>query len=125
VRNLFAALLLVATACDGSAPSVSIDEQSNGASIPLTVGENLAVTLKSLGDSGFPNWTVTTSPDHAVLKSMAAEHQQATSGLLGDFGKDIFKFQAVAPGQTSLIASAAQPWSGGATVTFTLAIQVR
>lgn len=125
VNLLTAFLLAAAGACGSSAPSATIDEQSNGANVPLSVGEGLTVVLRSLGDSGFPNWTITTSPDHAVLKSIAAEHQPPSSGRPGDFGKDVFTFQAVAAGQTSLTASTTQPWPAGDTASFAVNVQVR
>jgi predicted secreted protein len=104
--------------------SVSLDESSNGTGVRLSVGTYLIVTLRSPGDGGYSNWSVTLPPDQAVLSSVSAEHQEPTSGLPGDFGKDVFTFRAVGSGHTSLVASATQPWAGGGTVTFTLDVQV-
>ena len=50
-------------------------------------------------------------PDAAVLKSTGTKHQ-AGGGLSGDFGSDVFSFEAVAAGQTSIQATATRSFSG-------------
>jgi len=123
---LCCAVVLGLAACGRSSNdgSLSVNEESNGTSVAMTVGEQLTVTLTSLGDGGFSNWTITTAPDPTVLTSITSHHQDPGPGAMpGNFGQDIFEFRAVGAGETSLVASAVRSWSGEA-ATFALTVTV-
>lgn len=66
----------------------------------------------------------TTLPDAAVLEFVSYTHEPAKAPMPGAFGTDVFELVAVAPGATSLVASASRPWAGGETLTFTLGVDV-
>ncbi len=120
------AIALALAACGGSSNgrTVTIGEES-GTTIVMGVGDQLTVALTSHGDSGYSNWTIARAPDSGILLSTSSEHQPPppTAGA-GNFGTDVFNFQAVATGNTSAVASAVRSWSGE-TLTFAVTVTVQ
>ena len=91
----------------------------------MGVGEQLTVALTSHGDGGFSDWTIASAPDSRILASTSSEHQPPPPGAgVGNFGTDVFDFQAVAAGNTSVVATAARSWSGE-TLTFSVTVTVQ
>jgi predicted secreted protein len=102
---VFAVLCAASLASCGG--GVQLNDNLNGTTVRLKAGDPVTVTLRSLGDSGYSNWVVSAAPDPAVLKSTGSKHQEG-GGLSGDFGQDVFSFEAVAAGETSIQASASR-----------------
>lgn len=129
---VLACVLLSAAGCVGTRDQpatptpqgVKVSEQANGTTVTLAVGQALAVELRSLGDGGYGPWVLTTAPAPAILRLARATHEPSTSGRLGDFGRHVFGFDAVAAGRTRLVATATRPWNGEA-VTYSLDVTVR
>ncbi len=131
---LCCALLLAIAGCDRSSPqppgpdetAISVDERANGSTVAMTVGQRFTVTLWNYGDGGFSGWAITTSPDPAVLTSIASWHvPPGPDAMPGNFGSDAFEFEAAGLGSTSFVATASQPWTNGQTVSFSLGVTVR
>jgi predicted secreted protein len=128
------AIVLSLPACGGSSHdggdsshgrTITVGEQSNGTTVVMGVGEHLTVALMSAGDGGYSNWSIASAPDSKTLASTSSEHQPPPPGALpGNFGTDVFNFEAVAAGTTSVVATAVQPWAGGDTATFSVAVTV-
>jgi predicted secreted protein len=118
------ALLLGVAACDEERPPVVVDRLADGTAVTVTVDERLWVRLENFGDGGYSPWVLDAEPDPAVLPFVRSWHQDPASPMPGAFGTDVFEFRGVAPGSTSIEASASQPWEGGETVTFTLDVTV-
>ena len=121
------ALAVTLAACQGGHPTpgvggLAFDERSNGKTVVLPLNQELTITLTSLGDGGYSNWSVATPPDQETLETTASSHQPG-SGLVGDFGKDVFKFRGVKAGQTSILANAGRSFSGE-TQTYSLTVIV-
>jgi predicted secreted protein len=121
--NRIVPAFLLAFLLAGCGGGVNLNENLNGTTVELKAGDPLTVTLRSLGDGGYSDWVLTGLPDPAVLKSTGSKHQ-AGGGLTGDFGSDVFSFEAVKAGQTSIQASATRTWSGE-TVNFVAYVHVQ
>jgi predicted secreted protein len=107
------------------APAVATLD-ANGTTVSVAAGRTLTLRLRNLGDGGYQAWALSASPDAAVLRLASSAHEAPGPGApLGNFGQDLFVFQALAPGQTRLVATATRPWKGGETETFTLSVTVR
>jgi predicted secreted protein len=113
-------------AAGGGATAQAVTLDANGTTVSATVGRTLTLRLRNLGDGGYQPWVLAAPPDPAVLRLTSSSHEEPGPGaLLGNFGQDVFTFQALAPGLTKLVATATRPWQGGGTETFKLSIVVR
>ena len=95
------AIALALAACGRSSDdrTVTVGEQANGTTIAMGVGEQLTVALTSHGDGGFSNWTIASAPDSRIVAWTGSEHYPPPPGAgVGNFGTDVFEFQAVAAG---------------------------
>ena len=123
------AIALALAACDHTSRDRmfhgrTVGEEANGTTIGMGVGEQVTVALTSPGDSGYSNWTIASTPDSGVVAWTSSEHQAPPSGAgPGNFGTDVFDFEAVAAGSTSVVATAVRPWSGE-TLTFSVTVTV-
>lgn len=107
-----------------AAAVVTLD--ANGSTVSLAPGQKLTLRLRNLGDGGYGAWVLATSPDAAILRLGSSTHEPPAPGApLGNFGQDVFAFQALAAGETRVVATATRPWKGGETETFTLSVVVR
>ena len=97
-------VLGVLTACSAppapATPIQSLTEADAGRSIKLRVGDKLEVTLPGNPTTGF-QWEVG-SVDTSVLKPIGKPEYKSSSNALGSGGQFTFRFEAVAPGQTTL-----------------------
>ncbi len=105
--------------------TITVGEESNGATIVMGIGDQLTMSLTSHGDGGYSNWTIASAPDSAILAPTGSSHQPPPPGAgFGNFGTDVFAFQAVGFGKTSAVATAVRPWSGE-TLTFSVTVTVQ
>ena len=78
----------------------------------LEGGQIFTVTLGNPGDGGYrfdaPKF------DTAVLQFKSQRHiQPAPDALDGDFGRDVFEFEAIHAGQSKIDITASRPWEKG------------
>ena len=78
----------------------SLTEADAGRSIELRVGDQLEVTLPGNPTTGF-QWEVG-SVDTSVIKPSGEPEFKSSSSALGSGGQFTLRFEAVAPGQTTL-----------------------
>jgi hypothetical protein len=89
------------------------------------LGQTLVVDLRNSGDGGYDNWVLAAAPAITVLRLTQAWHEPPPAGAApGNFGRDMFVFDAVGVGTTQLGATATRPFSGE-TSTYTLDVVVR
>jgi inhibitor of cysteine peptidase len=81
--------------------SVELSGQDNGQNVQLRPGDELSVTLESNASTGF-SWKLVGKPDAAVLELVGSDYIAATTDLLGAPGQEVWRFKAVASGQTTL-----------------------
>jgi predicted secreted protein len=73
------------------------------------VGQKITVNLRHPGSGGY-NF-LSPEYDHSVLKMLEERRLPASDPRrLGDFGRMVFEFQAIKPGQTALVIPSKRPW---------------
>lgn len=101
-----AAFALVLSACStpvspaGPAAPKKINEQDNGSTVTLQIGQQLEVSLAANPTTGY-EWEVA-SVDSAVIKQAGEPKYVPEGDALGSGGKTTFRFDAIKPGQTLL-----------------------
>ncbi len=127
------AISLSLCACS-SAIDISCDDFMNlqhiSQEVEVTVDGSFTVTLCSNPSTGF-QWSESAQiSDQTVLQQTAHELVPPTDGLLlspGTPGKEIWTFQALKKGDSTVSMEYSQPWEGGeeATWTFNLTVTVK
>ena len=132
------ALLLCAGGCGGAtgrgAPEVACDEfmeldpgeQAIERELEVAVGDSFTVTLCSNPSTGF-EWEEAVISDSSVLRETGREFQAPSSGVPpGAAGKEVWIFEAVKQGASTVSMAYSRPWEGGekGVWTFSLAVVV-
>lgn len=81
-----------------------MDERDNGSRVELAPGQDLAIILESNPSTGY-RWQVI-ELDESILQQIGetdyAPHDPGQPSLPGQAGQEIWRFQAVGPGRTTL-----------------------
>ena len=86
----------------------ALREEDSGRQVELAVGEKMFITLDSNPTTGY-QWEVA-DVDASVLAQLGTEYDADSSQLIGSGGEEIFTFEAVGLGETSLQLIYHQPW---------------
>jgi len=105
-------------------PEHRVDENASGGQVSVQVGETLVVALASNPSTGY-GWEIV-ELDPLVLK-LTKEDIKIDSDLVGAGGTQLFFFEALQVGQTSLQLVYRRPWEEGVEPigTFSMTVQVR
>jgi len=105
-------------------PEQRVDETANGGQVFLQVGETLVVALASNPSTGY-KWEIA-EVDSMVLK-LTKEDFKVDSDLVGAPGTQLFFFDALKIGQTSLQLVYHRPWETGVEPadTFSITVEVK
>ncbi len=68
----------------------------------IQVGQTFNLTLDSNQSTGF-SWAIVQEPDAAILKLNSHNYVASSSGQLGAAGKEVWQFQGIAAGTTSMV----------------------
>ncbi len=113
---------------DGAKASASIDASYSGKQIEVAAGKTFTITLDSNITTGF-SWQLVGNTDEAVVELVNSEYQpsQATQGLMGAGGQEVWTFKALKSGESIISLEYSQPWEGGtkAANTFELTVVVK
>jgi predicted secreted protein len=88
--------------------TVSINESNDQQDIILNPGQKLVVNLIDPGDGGYVFADPAYNKD--IIKLDGYQNASATSGLIGDFGHDIWTFGGNQKGTTDLQYEVYRPW---------------
>jgi predicted secreted protein len=106
--TMTAAVLGVATFLTPEQPTQkSFTIADTGKSINVKVGETFTLTLKNYGDGGYL-W-VMQDYDENIL-GINGPVTSGSSGMLGDFGNDVWTITALTKGTVTLEMSSVRPW---------------
>lgn len=97
-------VLVLLTACGDMPNTIDLDSANNGVSLEITVGETINITLDSNITTGY-KWNLVGEPDAKVLKLLSSQYVEPTTSnppVVGAGGKEVWKFQTVGRGTTSL-----------------------
>lgn len=73
-----------------------------GTPVRVAAGQPIEITLESNASTGY-RWNLVAEPDPAVLKLSSSEYvQPTTADTVGSAGTEVWRFEAVSPGTTSL-----------------------
>jgi inhibitor of cysteine peptidase len=107
----------------GKVANVTLDANADGTTQQLKVGEVMAITLESNISTGY-SWSASIS-DPAVLVQMGeSQYQEPATPMPGAAGKQIFFFQAAAPGTTTLTLNYQRPFETNVAPEKTVTINV-
>jgi len=100
-----------------------ITAEDNGTTISLKKGDKVNLELKDYGDGGY-SWEIA-ALDEKVL-SLTEKSNSQPSGLMGDFGNDIWMFTAEKAGSTTLELNCSRSWDKtDVCATFTVQVEVQ
>jgi inhibitor of cysteine peptidase len=114
--------VLVACGNDNDDSVVNIYQQS-GETISVGVGQHFAVQLAANPTTGF-SWQLTADPGSQV-QLLGHTYVAGTPQQPGSGGNELFTFQAVAAGSTTLAFGYSRPWETGVAPAQTAAFPVK
>mgnify|MGYP001612604982 FL=1 len=97
---------LVAVAC--TTPRLP----SAAEAIEVEAGARFSLTLDANPTTGY-QWRLVQPADEGVVKLAGTQYTPRTPGLPGGGGAQVWTFQAVAPGTTTIQLEYVRPWEGG------------
>lgn len=106
----FFAFLFARNYTKNSHNEITINKNNNNSTVNIENGNILNVTLTNPGDGGYqfdePSY------DTTLLKLLSHEHTNAKDAayMVGNFGTDTWKFEAISSGQTKLIFNIYRAW---------------
>ena len=114
---------------DGDVGQVEIDASYNGQEVEIDVGKLLVITLESNPTTGF-GWELAEPIDENLLTLVESGYEpgaDAETGLVGAGGTEVWSFETLATGGTTITMEYSRPWDGGekAAETFEVTVTVK
>lgn len=86
----------------------------DGASMPPTpirviLNQSFTLSLASNRTTGY-SWQIDSAPDSSIVRSNGTEYREAATGLAGAGGEELWKFNAVGPGETTFTLKYVRAW---------------
>lgn len=108
------AVLLIPTGCGREPREVVITEEADGETIVLQVGDTLVLKLDSNPTTGYC-WFFPERVDPYVLKRVGNEfvERPRLPGHMGVGGQEVWRFKAIAEGETVLHLAYVRTWEEG------------
>jgi len=104
-------------------PAKFMTAEDSDTTISLKKGDKLNLELKDYGDGGY-SWEIVTL-DETVL-SLTERSDSEPSGMMGDFGNDIWVFTAEKTGSTTLELRCSRSWDKiDVCATFNIQVEVQ
>ena len=129
VVTVLAAAAIAGVACTASADTVNpnvfnVDE--SGQQIELAPGDSLVVTLDSNATTGF-SWSVAGISDEDVVDEVSNEYQAPDSELMGAGGQEVWTFEAIDEGTSTIEMQYSRSWETDVepAETFTVTVVVK
>ncbi len=124
VLGALAALLICLLAAQAAARDLVITNKDNGGTFKVQVGHKFMVNLRDPGDGGYN--VLAPEYDATVLQMVGARHiPRANPPRMGDFGRQVYEFQALKKGQTTLAVPIKRPWEKQSETYLKVTISVR
>ncbi len=97
--------MLAITACNGRATEAPGSEEliisEPGKSIEVTAGNEFKIIIESNASTGY-HWELVGELDESIVKFIKRDYQASEPVMPGSGGKDVWVFQAVAAGETTI-----------------------
>jgi inhibitor of cysteine peptidase len=116
---------IAAVSADTNA-SLSLTAADSGKQIEIGSGDSFTVTLDSNPSTGFA-WTVSGIADEAVIDDVGNEFKGADTGMMGAGGQEIWTFEAIDEGTSTIEMQYIRPWETGVepAATFNVTVVVK
>jgi inhibitor of cysteine peptidase len=115
VVTVLAVVAIAGVACtasaDNSGPS-TVNVSESGKQIELAPGDSLIVTLDSNPTTGFA-WSIAGIGDETVVDEIGNEYQGSDSGLMGAGGQEVWTFEALDEGTSTIEMQYSRSWETG------------
>ncbi len=124
--TIFIALAVLAGACGGDGTNaVTLTRADSGTAVQVAPAQVITLTLESNRTTGF-RWQLVGRPDAAVLRLVSSEYVAPEGGLVGEGGTEVWTFESVSRGATSLGLAYSKPFEPDAVAgKFNLTITVQ
>jgi len=99
----------------GEADEVNVDASYNGGKVEVAAGGNIIVTLESNPSTGF-SWALSENTNEEVLQEAGNEFRidnPTDPPLMGAGGHEIWTFNALKKGTSTISMEYSRPWEGG------------
>ena len=100
---------------DGEVGQVDIDASYNGQGIEIDACKSLVITLASNPATGF-RWELAGPIDENLLALIETRYEpgaDAEVGLVGAGGTEVWTFETLTDGETTITMEYSRPWDGG------------
>ncbi len=107
----FGLVLVFLTACE-QPTGIDLTAGNNGQTLDITQNQTLNIKLESNITTGY-KWNLMTEPNSKILKFVSSDYVGPTPGsqpLVGGGGYELWRFQAVGTGTTTLKLGYYRPW---------------
>jgi inhibitor of cysteine peptidase len=120
--------VLLLFGCSGVAKNITIvgDPSADG-EVEVAAGGSVTLMLESNPTTGF-SWSEETQiSDTTVLKQVSHEYIAPDSEVVGASGQEVWKFEALKEGTSTISLEYSRPWEGGekGEWTYTLTVNVK
>jgi inhibitor of cysteine peptidase len=102
---------VAAASADNSGPSI-VNVSDSGKQIELSPGDSLVVTLDSNPSTGF-SWSISGITDEVVIGEVSNEFNGADTGMMGAGGQEVWTFEAVDKGTSTIEMQYSRSWETG------------
>jgi len=132
VASIVVTLLALSTngisqaASDEEVGQVEIDSSYNGREVEIDAGKLLVITLESNPTTGF-RWELLEPIDVSLLVLVESRYEPSTNadiGLIGAGGVEVWTFETLATGETTISVEYSRPWDDGEITTETFEVTV-
>ncbi|MCO6450152.1 MAG: protease inhibitor I42 family protein [Caldilineales bacterium] len=124
-------LVLLLAGCSKSGATFSMTcgdfnaQSQGGGATTISVGETLTLTLCANPTTGF-QWEPVAISDESVLKLNSQRYEEvgATNNGVGAAGQEVWVFEGLKPGQSTINLAYSRPWEGGEKAVWTCELEV-
>lgn len=114
---------------DGEVGQVDINASYNGQEVEIDAGKLLVITLESNPTTGF-RWELAEPIDENLLALIESQYEpgaDAEIGLVGADGTEVWTFETLTAGETTITMEYSRPWDGGekAVKTFEVTVTIK
>lgn len=127
--TVLAAAAIAGVACTASADTGSpniMNVTESGQQVELAPGDSLVITLDSNATTGF-SWSVAGISDEDVVDEVSNEYQAPDSELVGAGGQEVWTFEALDAGTSTIEMQYSRSWETGVepAATFNVTVVVK
>ena len=102
---------IAAAAADTNA-ILALNAADSGKQITANAGDSFTITLDSNPSTGF-SWSISAITDESVIDDVSNEFKGADTGMVGAGGQEVWTFEAVDKGSSTIEMKYSRSWEQG------------